>query len=582
MDPCTVVTALSRPEAYPDRPSGVSLRQTHISWLFFTDRFVYKLKKPVNFGFLDFTSLEARKRFCEEEARLNRRLAPGVYVGVVEVKASEGAIRLGGDGTTVEYALQMHRLPEERMLPAQLARGEVTPETMQGLARLLADFHSHADTGDEVNEGGSLATVMGNWEENFAQTRPYLDFPLNREMYARIRAHVLAFCHTRAGLFEQRIAEGRIRDGHGDLRAEHICLTEPTVIFDCIEFNHRFRHGDVAGDVAFLAMDLDERGFPELSQAFVQAYIECAGDPGLLELLDFYKCYRAFVRAKVECFRSDDPGVPAAEQRAALQTARRYWELAARYAEALRPPWLLLTCGLMGTGKTALAEALAKQMPLAVFNSDATRKRLAGVPATVHAYADYGEGLYTPAQTEETYAQLFRLAEGALARGDSVLLDASFQRARHRRLAREVAQRTGARFRVLECWCPRDEIRRRLDARVTRGGAVSDGRWELLERQERSFEPLFEIPPGEHLRVDTTQPPQAAAAQVVAALGLREPASPTKPVLIQGGKSVQCPTMRHPYRGDRGSPQLCGAQRAGAGVFQPGHNALDAMPHRGE
>jgi predicted kinase len=413
------------------------------------------------------------------------------------------------------------------------------------LARLLADFHSRADTGGEVNEGGSLATVLGNWEENFAQTRPYLDFPLERESYERIRALVLAFCHTRARLFERRIAEGRIRDGHGDLRAEHICLTEPTVIFDCIEFNHRFRHGDVAADVAFLAMDLDERGFPELSHAFIQAYIQCTGDPGLLEVLDFYKCYRAFVRAKVECFRADDPGVPAAEQRAALRTARRYWDLAARYAEALRPPWLLLTCGLMGTGKTALAEALATQMPLTIFDSDATRKRLAGVPPTLRACADYEEGLYTPARTEETYAQLFRLAEGALARGDSVLLDASFQRARHRGLARELAQRTWARFCVLECWCPRAEIRRRLDARGVQGGVVSDGRWELLERQERSFEPLFEIPPGEHLRVDTTQPPQAAAARVVAALGLLEPAPATRPVLIQGGKSVQCPTIRH-------------------------------------
>jgi aminoglycoside phosphotransferase family enzyme/predicted kinase len=516
-----LVEALLQPAAYPERPTRVELRQTHISWVFLTDRFVYKVKKPVAFGFLDFTTLAARRFFCHEEVRLNRRLAPQVYLGVVEVKAEDGRIHIGGEGDIVDYAVHMRRLPEARMLPAMLAAGRVTPAMLQCLARLVAGFHAHAEAGPEVDQGGRLATVLANWQETFAQTRPYLDVPLPRELYERIRARVLAFCRTRASLFERRVAQGRIRDGHGDLRAEHICFTEPIAIFDGVEFNRRFRHSDVAADVAFLAMDLDALGFPELSQAFVQAYMASAGDPELAEVLDFYKCYRAFVRAKVECFRADDPNLSAAEQRAALVAARRYCQLAGRYAEALRRPWLLATCGLMGSGKSALAAALAQRLDLQVLSSDATRKQLAGLPPTAPAPDAYGDGLYSAAWTEATYARLFADAERLLAQGHSVLIDASFQRAQHRRQVQELAQRLGAEFCLLECWCPEAELQRRLQNRVARGKSVSDGRWELVAQQRRAFEPLFETPPSQHLRVDTTPPPEAVAAAVLQQLAQR-------------------------------------------------------------
>jgi hypothetical protein len=443
-------------------------------------------------------------------------------------------MHVGGVGEPVEYAVQMRRLPEERMLPTLLAAGRVTPNTMRRLARLLAEFHAQAETEPEVNQAGSLATILANWEENFAQTLAYLDFPLGRDSWNQIRSRVLHFCRLREGLFAQRTAEGRIRDGHGDLRAEHICLTEPIAIFDCIEFNRRFRHGDVAADVAFFAMDLEVQGFPDLSHAFVQAYIEYAGDQGLLEVLEFYKCYRAVVRAKVECFRLDDPMLPAGEKRAALQAAQRYWRLATRYAGALQRPWLLLTCGLMGTGKSTLAEALAKRLDLERLSSDVTRKRLAGVSPTARALTAYGEGLYSSEWTEATYAALLQRAERLLARGRSVLIDASFQRARHRLQAKEGAQRTGAHFCLLESWCPEEEIRRRMEARVGRAGAVSDGRWELVAQQRQAFEAPLELPPQEHLRVDTTTDPEAAAGRVVVTLGLAAPGgqaetSPTQP-----------------------------------------------------
>jgi predicted kinase len=394
---------------------------------------------------------------------------------------------------------------------------------MWRLAQLLATFHAKAETGPEINQDGTLATILGNWQENFTQTRPYLDVPLRRDSYETIRQRVLAFCRIQASLFAQRIAAGHIRDGHGDLRAEHICLTEPIAIFDCIEFNHRFRYGDVASDVAFLAMDLDERGFANLSQAFVQAYVECSGDHGLLKVLDFYKCYRAFVRAKVECFRLDDPAVSATDKRQALRAAYRYGQLAARYADALQRPWLLLCCGLMGSGKSVLAEALARRLDLAVLSSDITRKELAGLPPTTPARTAYGEGLYTTERTEATYDQLFKWAECFLMQGRSLLIDASFQRAHHRIQAQQLAARLGAEFCVLECWCPEEELRRRLEARVTQGGAVSNGRYDLLAEQRRAFEPLFELPPRHHLKVDTTQAPELAVQEVEKQLAHRGP-----------------------------------------------------------
>lgn len=521
MQPTDVVNGLTRPEAYPEHPAEVSMRQTHISWLFFTEDFVYKMKKPVNFGFLDFTTLEARRFFCEEEVRLNRRLTSDVYLGIVEVKAENGHVHIGGSGEVIDYAVQMRRLPEDRMLPSLLAAGEVTSATMQQLARLLATFHARAETGQAINQDGTMATILRNWEENFAQTRPYLDWPLSREAYDTIRSRVLTFCRLRAARFDQRIVDGRIRDGHGDLRAEHICLTEPIAIFDCIEFNHRFRYGDVAADVAFLAMDLEALGVADLSQAFVQAYVEHSEDRALLSVLDFYKCYRAFVRAKVECFRTDDPIVEAGDKRRAARAASAYLSQAARYADALKRPWLLLCCGLMGSGKSVLADALAPRLELTVLGSDVIRKELAGMQPTNTAHAAYGEGIYTPERTEATYNHLFKRAECILSQGNSVLLDASFQRARHRTQAMLLAAQIGADFCVVECWCPEEELRRRLEARVAQWSAVSDGRWELLAQQREAFEPLFEVPPPQHVKVDTTQAPELVAEEVMRQLAQR-------------------------------------------------------------
>jgi predicted kinase len=342
---------------------------------------------------------------------------------------------------------------------------------------------------------------------------------------------VLTFCRLQAARFDERIAAGRIRDGHGDLRAEHICLTEPIAIFDCIEFNHRFRYGDVAADVAFLAMDLEGQGFADLSHAFVSAYVEHSGDGALRNVLDFYKCYRAFVRAKVECFRMDDPVVTSKDRRLAARAASDYLLRAARYADALKRPWLLLCCGLMGSGKSVLAEALAPNLGLTVLRSDVIRKELAGMQPTTATRTPYGEGIYSPERSDATYTQLFKQAERLLSQGDSVLLDASFQHARHRTQAMQLAARAGVEFLVLECWCSEEELRRRLEARVAQGNSVSDGRWELLAQQRQAFEPLFEVSPPQHIKVDTTRASTLVAAEVMRQLEQRDSlsSSPSSP-----------------------------------------------------
>ena len=252
-------------------------------------------------------------------------------------------------------------------------------------------------------------------------------------------------------------------------------------------------------------MDLEERGFPDLARTFVQAYGEYAEDAELPSVLDFYQCYRAFVRAKVDCFRLDDPTLPASEKRQAARAAVRYLQLAASYATRLRRPWLLLCCGLMGSGKSVLAGALAQRAGLHVLSSDAIRKEFAGVRPAPPTPMTYGEGLYAPERIETTYRQMFEQAESLLAEGHSVVLDASFILRRHRLQATQLAARVGAECCLVECWCPEDELRRRLEARVAQGGSVSDGRWELLAEQRQAFEPLFDVPPAHHLKVDTTQ-----------------------------------------------------------------------------
>jgi len=329
--PPALVEALLKPEAYPHNPQKIELVQTQMSFLFLTGDYVYKVKKPVDLGYLDYTTLEKRRFFCHQELELNRRLCPDIYLEVAPVVRSEGQIRIGGEGEAIEYTVKMRQLPRERMMDNLLPLGQVTGKMVVNVAEKLAAFHDKARTGADISVYGQLEAIMTNTDENFTQTEKYIDISIPSSRYQHIKAYTDRFVKSNKSLFERRVKNGRIRDCHGDLHAAHICFSDGIHIYDCIEFNDRFRYGDVASEVAFLAMDIDRYQRADLSQAFVSAYVHISQDEEMLQLLNFYKCYRAYVRGKVESFKFDDPYISEDERTRVLDTARRYFELAESY-----------------------------------------------------------------------------------------------------------------------------------------------------------------------------------------------------------------------------------------------------------
>jgi aminoglycoside phosphotransferase family enzyme len=329
-----VVEAMLKPEAYTQDPGKIELIQTHISFVFITKNYVYKVKKAVNFGFLDFSTLDKRHFFCEKELELNRRLCPEIYLEVVPIKKSS-VIKVDGEGETIEYALKMKRLPQERIMTVLLKENKVDKKTIDNIAQIVAQFHSKAQTNPGISQFGSLEIVKTNWDENFSQTIKYINQTISKLEFQFIKTKINAFLEKNKALFESRVTNNRIRDCHGDLHSGNIFITDKICIFDAIEFNDRFRYSDVAADVSFLAMDLDFQHRSDLSNYVIERYLAYSKDQQLVQLLAFYKCYRAYVRGKVISFKIDDPNITSAEKTSATKEAEAYFKLAAEYAKSL-------------------------------------------------------------------------------------------------------------------------------------------------------------------------------------------------------------------------------------------------------
>ena len=333
IDTAFLKKALLNPKIYPDHPKEVVFFETHISLLFFTGDHVYKVKKPVDFGFLDFTSLEKRKFFCVQEVNLNRRLSPEIYLGVVKITKDGDQILLDGRGEVVEYAVKMKQIPEELLMDKLLEKKQVTSKMIEAVSEKLVHFYFTAETNESIKSFGRPERVKQDTDENFEQTIRYMGITIPKDVYEEIKNKTNDFFRTGEPILYQRMAFDKIRDCHGDLRLEHIFWGKEISIFDCIEFNERFRYTDVAADIAFLAMDLDYHGREDLSEHLIRAYIGESGDYELMSVLDFYKCYRAYVRGKVESFRLDDPNIPEKEKEEALKRAQKYFNLSYRYAQ---------------------------------------------------------------------------------------------------------------------------------------------------------------------------------------------------------------------------------------------------------
>ncbi len=324
---------LLKPAAYPHPADDVRLVQTHISYVLLAGDFVYKFKKPVDFGFLNFTTLEKRKYYSAQELLLNQRLSPSIYLAQVTVTSDGGKLTLNGSGEPVEYGIQMQRMPEGQMMGNVIRRGELTTAMLDAIVAKLAPFYEQADGSDAIRAFGTAKAVSVNVLENFDQTRSFIGCEaLSQSQFDLISGYARDFL-GRESLFEQRIEAGKIRDCHGDLYSANICLADQVYIFDCIEFNERFRYCDVASDAAFLAMDLDFHNLQPLSEHFIDRLTAASGDVSLRPMLNFYKCYRAYVRGKIGLFTAHDPQVDEATKKSCLEQAARYFQLAARYAQ---------------------------------------------------------------------------------------------------------------------------------------------------------------------------------------------------------------------------------------------------------
>lgn len=512
-----LITALLNRQVYDHPVDACELIETHISWVILAGEYVYKLKKPLNLGFLDFSTLERRRFFCEEELRLNRRLAPAIYLDVVAIGGTPGQPVLGASEGIFEYAVKMRRFAQSAQLDRMLLRGELQREHIDAFARMVAEFHQRVAVAKADSEFGTPAAIRGPMEENFTQIREHQGEPGMATRLAELEQWSqtqFARLHT---LMQQRHDKGFVRECHGDMHLRNLAwIDSRAVAFDCIEFNPNLRWIDVISEVAFLIMDLQERGEAELAQRFLNAYLERTGDYRGLALMPFYLVYRALVRAKVAAIRSDQPQIDDAGRAEALREHRNYLALAAGYTEQRRPA-VIVARGMSASGKTTLTAPLVEQLGAIRLRSDVERKRLHGLAAEADAGAAPGKGIYSAGASERTYAQLAKLAGFVLEAGYPVIIDAVCMRREQRQRFVQLARLQGVPCLILEFTAPADVLRRRI---VARQKEASDADISVLEHQLQHWEPLEEDEESMALRIDTERlaEPQSLAAQVRAQL----------------------------------------------------------------
>ena len=504
-----LVAGLRRPEAYPpgliDAEGTIEHLETHISHVFLAGDRAYKLKKPVNLGFLDFSTAERRLEFCREELRLNHRLAPELYLGLVAVTGSPDRPRLGGDGPVLEYLVEMRRFDQRDRLDHRV----LTPALIDRLAARLAAFHDDLPPAAADSPYGTPEAVLAPMLENFRQIRAR---SLGAECQAgldRLEDWTRARWRELTPVIEQRRAAGRVRECHGDLHRGNIALVkgEP-LFFDALEFAPQLRWIDTASELAFLLMDLEEAGEGSLARRLLNAYLEQSGDYGALQVLDLYQVYRALVRAKVLAIRLGQGELSPEEDAADHQACAGYLALAASYTRRReRQPRLLLTSGLSGSGKSWLASRLREALPLIHLRSDIERKRLFGFAPEERTGSPTDGGIYTPDASGRTYDRLRELAAMILGCGYDVLVDATFLRRDQRRVFRELAAAQGAGFALLVMKAPIEVLRERVASRQATGADASEAGLAVLERQLRTQEALEAEEMPQALIVDATAPP---------------------------------------------------------------------------
>jgi len=504
-----LIAALHEPQRYDHPVERVTLVETHISWVLLTGRYAYKIKKPVDLGFLDFSTLDKRRRFCEEELRLNRRLAPELYLAVVPLTGTPDDPHLGSAGIPIEYAVKMIQFPQEAQLDRVLARGELKSGHIDDLAARLADFHQYAAVAGPESLSGTPERVWHPVNENFEQIRARIDETQRPPLERLVQWSRTTFEQLRDD-FTARKRDGFVRECHGDAHLANMVLMDSRVVpFDCLEFNDNLRWIDVMNEVAFTVMDLEDRGQSAYARRLLNACLERTGDYAGLKVLRFYQVYRALVRAKVAAIRLRQAGLSNVERERIGAGYRGYIELAERYTRPTQPV-LMIAHGLSGTGKTTLTQALVEQLGAIRVRSDVERKRLHGLAANARSGSTLNEGLYTAEAGAHTYDRLAELARAITSAGHRVILDATFLRRAQRDRMHALAEELRVPFLILAFTASEPTLRERVVVREQTGVDASEAGLAVLEHQLASADPLTAGEQAQALVINTDKPPSAA------------------------------------------------------------------------
>ncbi|MEB3226643.1 MAG: AAA family ATPase [Synechococcus sp.] len=494
-----LIAALQTPAFYPHLTTeAIALVQTHVSYVFLTGDYAYKLKKAVDFGFLNFSTLEKRKHFCEVELELNQALTEALYLEVLPITYDGQTYGFNGAGEVVEYAVKMRQFPQETLLSEMFAAGTLTETHMEQLGRAVADFHGQATTNDYILSFGEIPKIRQAIDENYAQTAQYIGTVQTQARFEQTKDFTDNFFGSREEIFAQRRQERKIKECHGDLHLRNICLWHDQMqLFDRIEFNEPFRFVDTMYDVAFTVMDLDARGAQTLGNAFLNTYVERTGDWEGLQVLPLYLSRQAYVRAKVTSFLLDDQAIAPEAKAEAAQTATAYYELAWQYTQRSQGK-VVIMCGLSGSGKSTVARSYARRENGIQIRSDAVRKHLGNI--LLDATGD--DSLYSPGMTEKTYGRLQELGLLLAKQGFTVILDAKYDTVVQRKNVINSCAAQGIPYEIFHCQAPLPVLAQRITSRTD---DISDATADLLTAQQEQVEGFTTDELPRVKTIDTTQ-----------------------------------------------------------------------------
>jgi aminoglycoside phosphotransferase family enzyme/predicted kinase len=503
MPDTTLIDALLNPAIY-DHPVGeIRMVETHISWIILTGDYAYKIKKPVDLGFLDFSSLEKRHHYCQQELELNRRLAPELYLDVIAITGSAAQPQLNGTGKVFEYAVKMRQFDPDKQLDKLLQRNALTTEQIDQLADTIAAFHQRVERASDNSPFGTVDVVWQPIQENFDQVGVRIEDTSDVARLERLLQWSQQSFKQLKQVISARKRDGFVRNCHGDMHLANITLIDDKVtVFDCIEFNDNFRWIDVISEVAFTTMDLIDRRKPDFAARLLDRYLQRTGDYAGLVLLQFYQVYRALVRAKVAIIRHSQGGLSAAESQMSLQQFREYCQLAESFTES-KPATLYIAHGVSGSGKTTFTQPLLERYGMIRLRSDVERKRLFGLTAEQKSRSDTGTGIYTPSASEQTYQRLRELARHILQAGYSTIVDATFLKREQRHFFHELANELNVPFVILHFHADEMLLRQWVNERMVAARDASEATIEVLEHQLKSEEPLTQEEADRIISIDS-------------------------------------------------------------------------------